>query len=69
MNRQEMHDEEEKLTPWAQAAYEAYRAATTGAGTVPWDFMDVIERRPWVEVADAVLAAYDEEWQSRKAGL
>lgn len=69
MNRREMRDEEEKLTPWAQAAFEAHRAATGGAGTVPWDFMDVLERRPWVEVADAVLAGYDDEWRSVKAGL
>jgi hypothetical protein len=58
-----MRAEEEKLHPFAQAAYGA------SGGTRPWKGLSTLERRPWVEAADAVLTEYDPEWPSRKAGL
>jgi hypothetical protein len=68
VNRAEMREEEEKLHPYAQAAYEASGAPTDGRFR-PWEGLSTLERRPWVEAADAVLTAYDPEWPSNKAGL
>ncbi len=64
MNRREVFDEERKLTPYAQAAYEASRP-TTG----PWEGLSVSARHAWVKVADAVLTEYDPEWIKNKGGL
>lgn len=66
-----MENEEEKLVPWAQAAYEAWLAAEGKGGLSPWlgwERLTHAQRRPWVCAADAVLGAYDEEWQNNKGG-
>ena len=69
--KREIEREEEQLTPWAQAAYEAWLDAEGKGGLrqwLGWDRLTPAQRRPWVLVADAVLDGYDEEWQSKKAG-
>lgn len=68
MTPEELVVEAEKLAPWAQAAYEAFYAPHPGA--VPsWGRLTLGEREPWIRVADAVLDAYDDQWQHEKAGL
>lgn len=54
------------LTPFGQAAYEAWRARLGGPA---WSELDTATKAAWSRVADAVLDEYDPEWVHKKAGL
>jgi len=55
----------EVLDPFHKIAYLAYKPLDAR----PWHQLTRAEKLAWARAADAVLDAYDPEWQHDKAGM